>query len=81
MPTRSKIPKSTRIVFKSPVQSSLLIPSSVATVRFHPVQRAVFVNAELDHGFGSAKSLNAELNAVERVQNVQFRFIGSLNQN
>ena len=39
------------------------------------------MNAELDHGFGSAKLSNAELNAVEHIQGVQFRFIGSLNQN
>ena len=54
---------------------------SVAAVWFHPVQRAVFVNAELDHGFSSAKSLNAEPNTVERIQGIQFRFIGSSNQN
>ena len=56
------------------------VVNSVAVVQFHPVQRGVFTNAELHHGFCSAKLLNAELNPVEHIQGVQFRFIGSNQQ-
>ena len=57
------------------------VVNSVATVQFCLVQRGVFVNPEPDHGFSPAKLSNAELNAVESVQGIQFRFIGSSNQN
>ena len=50
-------------------------------VQFSLVLTPVLVNAEPDHMFSSAKLLNIGPNALEYVQQVQFRFMGCMNQN
>jgi hypothetical protein len=50
--------------------------TSVAAVRFGPVQRPIFLNPGLDLGFGSVKLLNLGLDLRFRFGEVRFRFRG-----